>query len=641
MPAVADILAWGRIDPYFVWTRASGFADAPDLKEPWLPLLVEAASADAAGELRQKLKAEFGERFACPPAQAGASCFTLHVMHEDAAALLRYLCGFPATWELSLPLMRRAASLPPTVPQRTSPAPQLVGFIDYGCAFAHRQFRVWSAAGPTLASRVLALWDQPGDGSNSLPAAAAGLTPPAWAVPPDFGYGMEWHRAAAGPGLGIDAYIAQFAGHGKIDEERCYRYSGYRGLERAAAHGTYVMDLAVGYPSPLPGAAASAPAPDHDIVFVQLPRLKIDRQEVTWLLRAQVLDAVRYIFACARPNQPVTINLSYGGYAGPHDGSTMLERALDAAISARRDQGGPTDLVIAGGNAAASRIHVAAPLPAGGPPVELTWSNPPGAATDQFTEIWFDGAGAGCEVRVAPPGQPVTAAPWVAAGGFQELKVDGQPFAMLIAPHQVAQSPTRRMVLFAVGPTAGGGARPPAPYGDWTLAIRNGGSAPAQVHAWIERNDPVSTSADDPRQARFQGSFVTPYDTLNSLGHGQLSLLVGGHVGGSGRVPDYSSRGTACPGPQGQQRPPLNAPGHGGERKNGPEWLALAEESEADPGVAGADVLGLEQVRRSGTSVACAVATRYIVAQRATGLTGLVPAPPTRGSDEWALPRVP
>lgn len=642
MPAALEILAWGRIDPYYVWTQATGFADAAGPQDGWLPLLVGAASPAAGAELRQKLKAEFGERVACPSAHAGASCFTLHVKQGDAAALLRYLCGLAACWELGLPLTQRAAApLGPAVPKRAGTARQIVGFIDYGCAFAHRQFRAWTAGGPTLASRVLALWDQPGDSSNSEPAASAGLTPPAWVVPPEFGYGVEWLRTAAGPGLGIDAYMAQFAAHGAIDEERCYRHAGYRGVDRPEAHGTYVMDLAVGHPDPLPGADVSAPPPDHDIVFVQLPRLKINRQEVTWLLRAQVLDAIGYIFGCARPDQPVTINLSYGSYAGPHDGSTMLERALDTAIAARRAQGGPTDLVIAGGNAGGSRVHVAAPLSAGGPAVALTWSNPPGAPTDQFTEIWFDGPGAGCEVRFAPPGQQVAAATWVSAGGFQVLEAEGRPVAMLVAPHMVGQSPTRRMVLFAVGPTTGSAARPAAPYGDWTLEIRNRGSAPAHVQAWIERNDPVSTSADDPRQARFQGPMVTPYDTLNSLGHGRLPILVGGQVGDSGRVPGYCSRGSERTGPQGQLLPSLNMPGPGGVPRNGPEWLALSEESEADPGVAGAAVLGRQQVRRSGTSVACAVATRYIVQQRARGVTGMVPPPPTRGSGEWALPRLP
>ncbi|MCE3272112.1 MAG: hypothetical protein K0S57_2509 [Ramlibacter sp.] len=474
MPNLTELLSWNRIDPYYLWSVVSGFGVDSGPAEGWLPLLVEAGDAAAAVELRKTAEAKFGQSIACPPADDEACGFILYVALAEATPLLAFLDAANARWEISLPLLQRA----PAQSAERAPRPvadgQVVGFIDYGCAFAHRKLRVWENGGRTQRSRVLALWDQAGTAANLAAAAKAGVEPPAWQPPEDFGYGVEWHRTSP-QGRGIDRYMEQFPLGSAINEEACYRSSGYAGIQAGDPHGTYVMDLAVGHPSPLPGPAPQEP-PGHDIVFVELPRLRVHGHAATWLLRAQVLAAVKYILSCARPEQPVAINLSYGGYAGPHDGGSILERALDEVIARRIAGGGPTELVIAAGNAGTSRTHAENLLPAGGAPVTFRVSIPPHVPTDQFVEIWFDDAAADCELRAAMPGQDIGNLAWNKPGSSQAFEQGGVQVGMLAVPKSVGQSRTRRMALLAIGPTVSATGESVAPSGVWTFEARNPGT---------------------------------------------------------------------------------------------------------------------------------------------------------------------
>ena len=185
---------------------------------------------------------------------------------------------------------------------------------------------------------------------------------------------------------------------------------------RRATHGTHMMDLATGWPSPLQHLdklAMPAPAEPHDadIVFVQLPRHAQGRQ-IGGLLRANVLDAVRYIIDCTPPDRPAAINLSYGANAGPHDGSSLLEQALDWQLQgAAQRRSEPVHLVIAAGNARDRNMHISAEVPSGGN-TSFEWNNLPGDPSDSFVEIWFPPEASDFSVRVTPPGSQ--ASDWLA-----------------------------------------------------------------------------------------------------------------------------------------------------------------------------------------------------------------------------------
>lgn len=662
-PTPEWVLTLRQVDPYYVWAVATRFEGMPPARD-MVPLLVELVPVAASMNLRALLGLEFDRKeVVVPEVTFQIPQFTIYAAKRVVHKVIGFLSDKGARWELGLPFASPSRFLPKDWPPpghqpiaRPRSDTQVVGIIDYGCAFAHRQLRAWQQVDGQWkrgqGTRVLSLWDQGGTWENRFPAAEAGFHPPRWDVPVDFDYGVEWQKdgvpdgtGAGKPAVGMNAYVRQFAHGEAIDEQACYALSGYKAIHAAVTHGCHVTDVAAGFPDPLlpPDQDPGKPL-THDIVFVDLPRY-FSTKPVSGLLRTYVLDAVHYVFSCAKPEVPVTINLSYGAYAGPHDGSSILERALDAAILARRQpatggKGGATDILIAAGNGADQEAHVEVPIPPG-KDVELCWSNIPDNPTDQFIEIWFDDGAAGCEVRFAPPGG-AGGGKWVAAGDLDLVEVSGKPVWAVIAPKQVSQSQDRRMVLIAVGPTGGNTLRPLAPFGDWTLAIRNKGARAATVKAWIERNDPVFGSAAGPRQARFRRTVVegkqvvTAYETLNNVASGSQTIVVGGYVGDSGRVPLYSGKAQqVCQ--QGQLKPPQAANG-----KQRPEVLAICEEGEDLPGVAAACVVGSERVRLPGTSVACAVATRYVAAKRLDQPTdGPVELPPPEGEGETELPRVP
>lgn len=634
-----------RTDPYYVWAEATEYRGMPLQEWRWVPLLIEAKDHAETAAVITELKKTVGEnQLLIPWDEPEVRRFTVHVDKRKLTQAVEVLRGFDARWELSLPFASsnsiRAQGFLEFRPRSTK---QVIGFIDYGCAFAHGQLRSWKDGDRTFCTRVLALWDQGGDTREYRQAASKmGRHPPGWVPPGDFGYGTElkrdeiwfvsdWDTFEISPGRTVTSqgwptnkYIGQFVRNGRLDEEACYSLSGYQAIQAPVTHGTFIMDVACGYPSPLVTADAEpGPPPDQEIVFVQLPRF-FSGQQVSGLLRTYVLDAVNYILSCADGQVPVTINLSYGSYIGPHDGSSILELALDEVIEKRRRKGGPTDIVIAAGNGADAQAHASVEL-APGKSTSLIWSNIPDNPTNQFIEVWLDGEqqGAPCALRFTQPGALPEEAHWVTPEGEHRLMRDGSIVAMVIAPARVCQSDRGRMVLVAVAPTAGEGH---APYGDWLIEINNPGHTVVTVNAWVERDDPVFMSGSGPRQARFQKKDVVSTRTLNSLGHGTNTIVVGGFVGGSFRRPEYSALGP------GRGDESCRNPGRpAGDPKPGPEWLAICEESDALPGIAAAAVIGHERVRLPGTSVSAAVATRYVVSDRASGNTSDAVTPPPIG----------
>ncbi len=490
-------------------------------------------------------------------------------------------------------------------------AKPLIGFIDYGCAFANKQFRGRQPAG--LSTRVLAIWDQsPGeDYESNLPK---GLQRLQWRFPSDFPYGAETHRDAHWGHTGaltLDLYIRQFLQHGQLDEEALYRHCGYPAIQdRSATHGTHVMDLATGFPNPLDALSGGAPSPAHDadIVFVQLPR-HIRNREISGLLRANVYDGIRYILSCAHPGQPVIINLSYGGNAGPHDGSSVLEQAMDWRLKrARKKLGANVNLVLPAGNAREAKLHAVAEV-SRQEPATFIWNNPPDDPSESFVEVWLPNEGDFQVSVVAPAGlgaskslSPGQAGTWV--------DKNNRVVAALVFAKAACQSRSGRMVLLAVAKTRKSDS-PSAPYGRWTLQVQLAGQVPATVHAWCERDTPPFGSTGVPRQAYFSPTSTSHIDrdgTLNSIAHGTMPVVVGGLVLGAG-VAQYSGTGPGR-GLGNRQRHP--SPAAGPSALRGPQALAASDESSGAPGLLAAAVYGSDKVRLAGTSMAAAVMTRRI-----------------------------
>jgi hypothetical protein len=185
---------------------------------------------------------------------------------------------------------------------------------------------------------------------------------------------------------------------------------------------------------------------------------------------------------------------------------------------------------------------------------------------------------------------------------------DGGGQAVALHARRACQSGQGTLLLLAVGPTVARGARRPAPYGVWRLALHNRSADSAvTLDAWCERDDPVFGTEAGPRQSRFL-RHVEPRGTLNSLAHARSAVVVGGYV----RDPQAPPAPSSPP----NLGPIASYSGTGPRRLDvetrTPTLLAPSEWRFEQPGLAGAAVLGDGVERMNGTSVAAAWAAGCI-----------------------------
>ena len=179
-----------------------------------------------------------------------------------------------------------------------------------GCAFANTLFQF--SANDT---RVLWLWNQDKHAAGFPLDPSSGPTSLC-----NFGYGGQWSVADLN-----DILVEEVDG-----QAPAYARAGLQGLRRSAAHGPHVMDLLCGKREP--GDLIN----DADVVFIQFPQKAIADPSGRWLAR-YALDGLHYIIECAGPGTGcIAVNLSWGPQTGPHDGSSVLERAIDELVSNNR-----------------------------------------------------------------------------------------------------------------------------------------------------------------------------------------------------------------------------------------------------------------------------------------------------------------
>lgn len=607
-----------RVDPYLAWFDATDFVAmvSRDGRRP-LPLRLIIELEDDLSPAAQATLASLGitvdDQYLWPPVsrfvaasvadESAIGALQLHMCSKQQPLVLRFEIsqGFPQPALLPLGQPAPAAASAPRPPLDAD----IVGFIDHGCPFARRSLRTADGKG----TRVAALWNQQID----PPGAPPGKTPLTWKSVP----GFNKHLGSEALAADFNVYVDQFRKGDVVDEEACYRNAGYEAITERATHASHITDVATGWPSPLKHLETSAQG-QHDalIVFVQLPR-RVEDQQVSGLLRAQVLDGMRYIVSLLKGDRHAVVNLSYGSYCGPHDGSSLIERAIDALAekltfgSDRRLQ-----VVVPTGNALRSDIHAQVLLRSKGCET-LMWQNMPDDPSESFVEIWLPPS-ARIRLRVVPPGMHADECVWLGPGEGRKLVRDTAAVASVVYAKSVCQSDRGTMILLAVGPTATGGGRPVAPYGQWRIELESADARAVVIDAWCERDDPVFGSEGGPRQSFF-ASHVEPTGTLNSIAHGYRTVVVGGHLqhpdlseppkGVETRpVAEYSGAG---PGRGLQGR--LRHPQQGGIELPAPDVLAPSEMRLEMPGLTAAAVLSEDTVRLSGTSVAAAAVTRFIV----------------------------
>jgi hypothetical protein len=630
-------------DPYLVWFDITGFRGAGLAAGPAVPVIEQWTGPTSARPLYRTRHVPLSDLATLAnPALRPAGLQRFEIAPGLRTGDGKALVGAAGAGEEAEPRTSGGAE-PRTgagADRRAGASRQIIGFIDYGCGFAHPRFQ---RSGPVFDTRVLAIWNQAG--AAPLPPIAAGRPSPLpldWRVPPDFGHGVEVHRrtdpARRHVALGLNDFAQQFMHQGRLMESACYRHAQYDAVQgRDWTHGTWLMDIATGHPDPLrqstatPAAADGAPH-EADIVFVQLPR-HLGGRTVGGLLRAHVLDALRYIASFAGADIDVVVNLGYGGYAGPHDGRSLLEQAIDSLLD-EVPNAGRFQVVVAAGNQREGQLHAVAEVPAGGA-ATFHWHNLPDDPSDSFVEIWLPQRDT-FDIRVRAPGMAEFSANL--PSGTAAMLTRRDCVAALVFPEQACQSDQGAMALLAVAPTRPGAGRAVAPYGRWEIEVCNLHWQTQTVHAWCERDEPAPGSDGDPRQGRFGpgvGSGVGTDQTLNSIAHGWRTVVVGADDG-LGKALRSSGVGPRRGEPVARQAaggqvtggPAAEGSGLGGSASAalpaGVTDMAPSDERPGVPGLAACSLLGGDSVRNRGTSVAAAVQTRRIIE------SGFLPVPRPR-----------
>jgi Subtilase family len=492
-------------------------------------------------------------------------------------------------------------------------APAVVSaVIDDGIAFAHERF--CSGDGTT---RIEYFWDQttPSD------------------VWEDLGYGSEFTKRH--PVNGIDRRMADSRYGSLVDEDEVYRRSGqadhaqpgHLPLAARAAHGTHVMDLACNT------SVRRAPG-RRPIVAVQLPGATVaDPSGAT--LAPQIYNGLYYIIDRADAIAqgagcwplPVVVNVSYGTIAGPHDGSSMLEQALDLLIDACEPK---ICVVLPAGNNHLSRCHACFSLEPG-QSQQLAWRVLPDDWTESHVEFWLPSGADQLAIDITAPDGSSTGA--FAAGAGQKLEIGGKLVgeACYYGPGATGENALVRLSIVPTGNPASAGAL--APAGLWRITIANPSSAAPvdAIHAWIQRDDTPpgyprrgrqsyfddpayrryddgGRAIEDDADARTSASYVKRDGTLNAIATGSQTCVIGGYRLSDGNPAPYSGCG------------PVLAPGRGAPCPDGPDAMLPSDDSASQRGLLAAGTRSGCCVAMQGTSVAAPQAAFWLADRMANKL---------------------
>lgn len=472
----------------------------------------------------------------------------------------------------------------------------VLGVIDDGCPFAHANFRRVDDS-----TRFVGLWDQ--SDSPAFPSVA---------------------------GRATRSYLNKFITrpYGAVDEEWCYEANNYLRVRRRATHGAHVLSVFAGLVPPrnrVPTWPTHPPtfqpedsiAARSDLVFVQLPDDAVQDNSGKWL-GVHVLDGLRFICAHVPAFGRAVVNVSYGPQTGPHDGTSLLEQAIDEAHGLMSIDKKGLLVTLPSGNAFNNRCHARFDVPAHSSR-ELSWQVPPDSEAAAFMEVWLPRGAPLGEVRVEL--EPPSGRADVGCVGNGDMRVwpdNMKPKAGMIFLSNVPQSDHRTMVLLAMAPTTTFAPdRPIAPAGRWKVRVCNHGTANlCGVSAQIASNGTDLSASRRGRQSHFvdddfdperyireasddecvRTSAVERRQFLSGIATGAKTQVLSGYRLSDGKFAKYSGAGPS-------DAPALTAP------KN-PSWASVTEESPGLPGLRAGGVRSGSTVRLVGTSVAAPQAAR-------------------------------
>ena len=495
-----------------------------------------------------------------------------------------------------------------SAPRGNLPVALHFGVIDDGFPFAHSNL-LMEQDRPLISS----IWDQTGSGPVKANWTSHRVG--------DGDFGRLLTRDA------IERVLGECRGPRGIDEPKAYAKTGYRVNQPGVPHGCGVIHMLAGRSIGLPdGSRAESPPVSDDVHCVQLPTDGTLEDTAGGWLGYYALAGIRHIIRSVQQETRrgpwrAIINLSYGSIAGPHDGTSMFEEAIDATCARYHDtRTGKVEIVVAAGNTRGKRIHAQRKIEPGRPG-SFRFFTPPDNPRESYLELWIpnsrDGqAPSGIEVKVtAPTGAEVM----VRAGEAHLMKPtpDRAPCAGVAFSHHVSQGTNGTMFLLLVRPTQSTDRLDRAPAGVWNLSVS--ANDKIEIHGWVERNDMVvhhrriqqARFVEDPRDVRH----VNDDMTLSSVAGAKAAVVVGAVRRSDGVIADYCGVDLRCPSIK-------------------PDLFSASDASPAMPGVLVPGFFSGATTRMSGTSIAAPRMARWLAAHQIPKARDLEPAPAT-----GAMPR--
>jgi carboxypeptidase C (cathepsin A)/phosphatidylserine/phosphatidylglycerophosphate/cardiolipin synthase-like enzyme/V8-like Glu-specific endopeptidase/subtilisin family serine protease len=378
----------------------------------------------------------------------------------------------------------------------------VVGSVDWGFDFAHPDFL--NKNGTT---RILALWDQRG---SRLPNS-----------PQPFGYGVVHTQEEINRALKQNDPYAALAYH-PADADT--------GI---GCHGTHVLSIAAG------GGGDDRPtgiAPEADLVLVHnAPWDELDTGRLGDSVT--LLEAIDFISRVAG-DRPWVINLSMGRHGEQHDGSTLIEQGLDAAIRSAPGRA----VCLSAGNYFDKRIHASGQLR---PTQERTiiWEILENKPTNNQLEFWYSWQDK-FEVTVRSPDGSIVARAGI--GERSKFLVGGKEVGNVYHRGQEPNNLDNHITIYLYKE---------ASAGEWEVTLIGTDVIDGRYHAWIERD--VSCAAC---QSRLRPEDADPKCTTGTICNGRRTLAVGAYNKHDPemRLAHFSSVG---PTRDGRLKPDLCAPG--------------------------------------------------------------------------------
>lgn len=632
--------ATNGFDPYLIWAETDSFSGYGDTPPTWLPIAIELTPGTTVSQLIAAASPKWltvPSVYTSPAGPAGMRFCTARVKPAFFKAIqpggnlhalvLRLELGLPAAEYADDP----TKSSPTNPPLHSNGAAyqleanaerllsgKVLGLIDDSLALAQANFLHQGKA------RTRYFWRQDARGKGRTPVG--------------LGYGHELTAADINAAMRANVY------NGLVDESAVYVALGlstlgkkmpkderfFHALDTSVSHGTHVMDLAAG-PRTLLAQVANLPptfdAPpswalaNDDASRAPLIAVQLDYDTVQdtsgGSMNVHVLDGLMYILSRCTDDAKVTVNISFGTLAGPHDGTSLLEAAMDELIGLL---GGRLQIALAAGNSYQLRTHANTTL-AKNKSAKLHWCVLPDDTTQSFVELWIEEDRDGVEIAITPPG---CAALPPLKFGESRMWTDGgkQPLCALIYPKTVATGRRGTCALLAVAPTFSFNQKTAtAPSGVWQVKLTNTGKKAVTVDAYVERDDVVIGTRSGARQSHFEDEW---YDTsgnpdsfvdhpnnpslirrsgnFNSIATGSKTISVGGTRIAGPRWAHYS--------PQ-KPDPDAGRPERPGVVKV-PDAAAFSDENPALTGVRATGTYSSSAVRLRGTSDAAPQETRRI-----------------------------